>query len=60
MLLRVQEIRDADETAGPEAHRRVDDDMLGEGVAMEAAWPWATFVAGLAVAIALFFIYTPR
>jgi hypothetical protein len=38
----------------------VDDDMLGEGVAMEAAWPWALFVAGLAVAIGLFFVYTPR
>jgi hypothetical protein len=56
MLLRAQEIEYLEEPA----HRRVDDDMLGEGVAMEAAWPWALFVAGLAVAIGLFFVYTPR
>ncbi len=56
MLLRVEEIQPIDE----HVHRRVDDDMLGDGVAMQAAWAYALFVAGLAVAIGLFFIYTPR
>ncbi len=56
MLLRAAEIQPIDD----HVHRRVDDDMLGDGVAMRAAWPWALFVAGLAVAIGLFFVYTPR
>ncbi|HEX8362276.1 MAG TPA: hypothetical protein VF613_19315 [Longimicrobium sp.] len=56
MLLRAEEIQEFDD----HAHRRVDDDMLDEGVALRAVWAWALFGAGLAVAIGLFFVYTPR
>ncbi|HEX8432962.1 MAG TPA: hypothetical protein VF625_16870 [Longimicrobium sp.] len=42
-----------------EPARRVDDDLLDEGVG-GAAWPWILFTLALLVAIAMFFIYTPR
>ncbi|HYW09284.1 MAG TPA: hypothetical protein VE913_20155 [Longimicrobium sp.] len=43
----------------PEPARRVDDDLLDEGVG-GAAWPWILFTLALVVAIGMFFIYTPR
>ena len=60
MLLRAQPIQAMDEYDEPEVHRRVDDDMLEDGLVMRAAWAWALFALGLAVAIGLFFVYTPR
>lgn len=60
MLLRAQPIQVMDEQDEPEVHRRVDDDMLEDGVAMQTAWAWALFAVGVAVAIGLFFVYTPR
>ncbi len=56
MLLRAQEIEYLEEPA----HRRVDDDMLEDGLVMRTAWAWTLFAVGVAVAIGLFFVYTPR
>ena len=56
MLLRAEDFDGLDD----HAHRRGDGHMFDEGVAMRVVWPWALFAAGLAVAIGLFFVYTPR
>jgi hypothetical protein len=60
MLLRAQPIQAMEEHDEPEVHRRVDDDMLEDGVVMRTAWAWAPFAIGVAVAIGSFFVYTPR
>jgi hypothetical protein len=59
MLLLAQPIQSVDDSAVPEVHRRVDDDILDDGVGYQSTWPWALFAAGLAGSVACFFAYTP-
>ena len=60
MLLIAQPIQSVEDPAGPEAHRRADDDILDSGIGYQSTWPWALFAAGLASSVAWFFVYTPQ